>query len=265
MPHHGTRPALILILALPLGPAACRVRETPDAARAKVQKVALEKQLESLQVLLEKAERGELVTAEQVAIGVDETVAREILNLPMPLEQVVGEHARIRIESAEPFFRGNQALLLFRARVTSQDLPNQYADLELAGGLEELKLVDGRLRARIQLLHFSVQRASVGPLAQGLVETLIRTNLGVIQDAIPPFEVPVSLEQQVRVDRFEEGPVSAAGGELPLTIEVAQVLALGQRLWVLIDAKAGPWTASPASSASPAAPATPTADDERVP
>jgi hypothetical protein len=69
----------------------------------------------------------------------------------------------------------------------------------------------------------------------------------------------------VRVDRFEEGPVSAAGGELPLTIEVAQVLALGQRLWVLIDAKAGPWTASPASSASPAAPATPTADDERVP
>jgi hypothetical protein len=232
-----------LALAVLLGAPACRVRESPDAAKAKVQKEFLEKQLVSLQELLAKAERGELVTADQIAISVDEGVAREILNASLPQEQVVGGHARIRIEGAEPFFRGNQAALLFQARVTSEDLPGQFAELELGGALEDLKLVDGRLAARVDLAHFTVRKASVGPLAQALVESLVRSNLSAIQDAIPAFEIPVRLDQHLEVDRFHEGPVEAAGGELPLTVEVSQVLQLNQRLWVLIDAKAGPWKA----------------------
>jgi hypothetical protein len=235
----------------------CRIRESPEAVRAKVAKEFLERQLVSLEALLQKAERGELVTADQIAIGVDEAVAREILNAPLPLEQAIGERVRIRIEKAEPFFRGNQAAIGFRALASSPDLPNQFAELELGGGLEDLKLVEGRLAAKVSLFHFSVTKASVGPLAQGLVESLVRDNLGLIQGAIPPFEVPVRLDQQLKVDRFQEGPVAASGGELPLQVQVSQVLQLNQRLWVLIDAKAGPWKPAPAPTASPPAKAPP--------
>ena len=84
-------------------------------------------------------------------------VAREILNAPLPQELPVGGHAHIRLESALPFFRGNQAALLFKARVTSPDLAGAFAELELGGGLEDLKLVNGRLQAKVALAHFTVR------------------------------------------------------------------------------------------------------------
>ena len=220
---------------------ACRVRESPEDARAKAQKRFLEAQIVSLRELVARAERGELATTDRIAIGVGEAAAREILNSPLPIEQVIAGQFRIRIEHAEPLFRGNQAALVFRARLTSEDLPNQYADLELAGLLKDLKLVDGRLRGRIELVHFTVPKASVGPLALNLVDNLMRANLAIVQAALPPFEVPVRLEQQLRIARFDKGPVSAAGGELPIKLQLGEVLAVNQRLWALIDAEAGPW------------------------
>ena len=238
-----------LASTLLLAVAACRVREAPEDARAKAQKRFLQEQVASLQELVARAERGELATADRIAIGVHENVAREVLNGPLPLEQVIAGRFRIRIEHAEPLFRGNKAALVFQARLMSEDLPNQYADLELAGLLQDLKLVDGRLTGRVELAQFTVTKASVGPLAQGLVENLVRTNLAIVQKVLPPFEVPVRLEQQLRIGRFDQGPVSARGGELPLTIQLGDVLAVNQRLWALIDAKAGPWKPADAGAA----------------
>jgi hypothetical protein len=234
---------LLALAALPAA-AACRIRESTEAARAKTEKAFLVKGIAELEELAEKAEEGDLVTSGHIAIGVDETTASTILNASLPQEQVVARRIRIRIESVIPFFRGNQAAVVFKSRVTSEDLPNQFAALELAGALNEIKLVEGTLRGQVELAHFRVTNASVGPLAQGVVESLVRGNLGLIQDVIPPFQIPVRLDQLVRVDRFAEGPVEAAGGELPLAAEVAQVLSLNTRLWVLIEAKAGPWKAA---------------------
>jgi hypothetical protein len=231
------------------GVSACRVRESPEDARAKAQKQFLETQVASLQELVGRAERGELATADRIAIGVQESVARAVLNGPLPLEQVIAGRFRIRVEHAEPIFRGNKAALVFRARLMSEDLPNQYADIELAGLLQDLKLVDGRLAGRVELAHFTVTKASVGSLAQGLVENLMRANLAIVQKVLPPFQVPVRLEQQLRIGRFDKGPVSARGGELPLTIQLGEVLAVNQRLWALIDAKAGPWKPAAAEAA----------------
>jgi hypothetical protein len=219
----------------------CRERDTPEVAKERVRKAFLERQVQGLRELREKARRGELVTTGQIALGVDEGVAREILNVALPLERDLGQRLRIRIESAEPFFRGTQAALLFRARATSLDLPDAFAELELGGALHDVKLSEGRLSATVALLHFRVLHASVGPLAQGALEGLMRSNLALIQDIIPPFEIPVGIEQEVRLGRFQEGPFEAAGGRLPLEVKVSQVLALRQRLWVLLEAKAGPW------------------------
>ncbi len=214
----------------------------------KVQQGFLENQIKSLESLLAQAERGELVTAGQIAIGIDEGVAREILNASLPQEVPAGEHAKIRIETAEPYFRGNVPALLFTARITSPDLAGAFAEVELGGGLSGMKLVKGRLQARVSLGHFRVLKASVGPLAQGLVENLVRGKLADIQQSVPPFEVPVRLDQSIGIARFDEGPVAANGGELPLSVEVSQVIAANQRLWILIDSKAGPWKKATAAS-----------------
>lgn len=234
-------PALIVAAACVWLSVGCRQREPTDWARAKAKKAYLDQQVAALTDLLAKAERGELVTADQIAIGIEEEVAREILNAPLPQEQTLGGRLKIRIESAHPFFQGDRAALAFRTRVSAPELPNQFADLELAGHLGELKLVDGRLRAVVVLVHFVVVKASVGPLAQGLLEDFVRGNLGSIQAAIPAFEIPVRLDQVIAIPTFEEGPVAAKGGELPLSAEVSQVLVLNRRLWVLIASKAGPW------------------------
>jgi predicted transcriptional regulator len=221
--------------------AGCGPRDSPEAARARVRKAFLEKQIAGLHELVAKAERGEVVTTDQIAISVDEGVANELLNASLPQERMIGGKLRVRIDAVEAFFRGTQSILAFRARATSDGLQGAYADLELAGGLSELSLRDGRLSAKVSLEHFSVLKASVGPLAQGVVEHLVRDNLGILADAVPPFEIPVRLDQTIRIGGFKEGPVSAAGGQLPLTLAVSQVLQINRKLWVLIDAKAGPW------------------------
>ena len=163
----------------------------------------------------------------------------------------------MRIDKVEPYFRGTQSALVFQARASSDDLKNAFADLELAGGLSDLALRDGRLSAKVALGHFSVLNASVGPLAQGVVEHLVRDNLGSLAEVIPPFEIPVGLDQTIRIGGLKEGPVSAAGGQLPLKLTVSQVLQINKRLWVLIDAKAGPWEGIPetAGEAPPEPPA----------
>jgi hypothetical protein len=58
----------------------------------------------------------------------------------------------------------------------------------------------------------------------------VRENLPLLQDSIPPFEFPVRLDQWIGIARFHEGPVAAKGGELPLAVEVSEVLPLNQRL-----------------------------------
>lgn len=254
-----SRAGVIALVAL-IATAGCRVRESPDAVKTKVRKDFLEKQVAGLTELLASAQKGELVTHDQIAISVDESVAQQILNASLPRDQPIGDHAVVRIEHAEAYFRGNQAAMGFRARVTSDRLPDQFAELELGGNLEDLKLVDGRLAGRVEIAHFTVRKASVGPLAQGIVENLVRGNLQLIQGAIPPFELPVKLDQQVKIDEFNAGPVSAAGGELPLTLQVSQVLPIRERLWILIGAKAGPWKPKKAATTAPVptpAPATP--------
>ena len=236
---------LLALVSAAGGLSACRPREPPEAARARARKAFLESQIVSLRGLVAKAERGEIVTADQIAISVEESAAREILNASLPQERLIGGRLRVRIDKVEPYFRGNQSVLLFRARASSDDLKDAFAELELAGGLQDLTLREGRLSAKVGLGHFSVLNASVGPLAQGVVEHLVRDNLGALADAVPPFEIPVRLDQTIRIGGLKEGPVSAAGGQLPLKVTVSQVFQINQRLWVLIDAKAGPWEPLP--------------------
>jgi hypothetical protein len=246
-----TREALAsLLIAASLAPG-CHKRESPEAVLARSTAEFRRAQIEGLEKEIARVERGELTTTDQIAIGISEDAVKGILNASLPQETVVAGHLRVRIDSAQPVFRGSQAALLFRATASSIDAPGASATLELGGALEEFRLEHARLFAKVRLGHFSVREASVGELAADALDNVVRANLALIQDAIPPLEIPVQIEQSIRIGGLTEGAVVAKPGALPLHVAVSQVLPINQRLWVLLEAKAGPWQPEAAKATAP--------------
>jgi hypothetical protein len=227
----------------------CHKREPPEATLARTTATFRRAQIESLETLVAQAEKGELVTTDQIAIGISEDVVKGLLNAPLPREVVVKERLRVRIESALPVFRGNKAGLLFRAKASSVRMPTASATLELGGGLDEFRFEDGKLLARVALGHFTVLESSIGDLAADFLDNVVRANLALIQNAIPPVEIPVEIAQTIKIGGLTEGAVVAKSGALPLEIAVSQVVPVNQRLWILLKAKAGPWQAATAPAA----------------
>ena len=166
---------------------------------------------------------------------------------------MIADRLRVRVESVDPVFRGNKAGLVFRARVSSVDAPGASATIEMGGALENFKLGDGKLTAGVTLAHFSVLESSIGELAADALDGLVRGNAGAIQGAIPPVEIPVQLEESVKIGGLTEGAVVARPGALPLDISVRHVIPVNRRLWVLLQAKAGPWQPTSGLPAEPAA------------
>lgn len=206
-------------------------------------------QIANLEKLIAQAEKGEIVTTDQIVVGVSEELLGNLLRASLPPEMVIANRVRLRIESAEPLFRGGEAGLLFKARVSSTDVPDASATLSLGGGLEDFKFEGGKLSARVKLKHFNVLESSAGNLGANILDGLVRANLEAIQDAIPEVEVPVQLEQAIRIGGLTEGAVVAKPGVLPLAISVSHVIPTNERLWVLLDAKAGPWQVAGAEKA----------------
>lgn len=186
------------------------------------------------------AERGELVTLDQIAIGVDEKIAGELLRASLPRDVTVMGTV-VRIESALPLFRGNQAGLVFRGRVHAIGVPDAFAAMELGGTLDTVVLVDGRLSARVKLIHVGLSESALGKLGGGRVERLVRDNLPAIERAIPAIEIPVEIEESVGIDLERMGPVTVKPGRLPLRITVARVIPVSGRLWILLQADVGQW------------------------
>jgi hypothetical protein len=219
----------------------CQKREPPEAVVARSTAEFRRKQIASLEGLIARAEKGEVVTTGQIAIGISEEAAKTFLNASLPQEAVVADRLRVRLESAEPVFRGNKAALLIRGRASLVKAPGAYAAIELGGGLDDFKLEGGMLATRVTLGHFRVLEASLGDLAADALEGLVRANSGVVEAAIPAVQIPVQLEESIRIGGLTEGAVVAKPGMLPLNISVSRVLPLNERLWVLLEAKAGPW------------------------
>ena len=252
------------LLGLALG---CGRREPPEVARDRATESFLKTQLADTKRLLARLESGELVTQDRIAIGITEGVVKQMLDASLPPEMVLGNHVRLRIESAQPIFRGSNAALVFQAAARGVKFEDLTARVEIAGTLARFRLDDTKLRADVELAHFKVLETSLGAMPAGLLEALIEDNLKGLNDAIPGIEIPVHLEHSIEIGGLDEGVVQARAGALPLEITVAEVIPGGERLWVLLDAKAGPWqplgsppprpSAAPTAQAKPAGPATP--------
>jgi hypothetical protein len=229
---------------------ACRTAEPIESVRAREQKAFLETQIAGLESLVAQAERGELSPANQIAIGIEEKVIQELFGAALPTEKVVAGQLRVRVDSAQPFFRGGQAAVVFRARVSLEDVPSAFATLELGGSVGDFRLEKGRLSTRTKLIHFAIVDSFGGASVAPMLATIIQRNLPAIEAAIPTLEIPVRLEEVVRVEGRRMGPVAVKPGELPLHMAIAQVLPIRERIWILIDVAVEPWKPLPGASPS---------------
>jgi hypothetical protein len=230
-------------IAIAVSLCACRPRETPEVARERTVETALLAQIDDLKGLVERAEAGDISTLDRVVIGISEDLSKALLDASLPQEQVLGDRVRVRIEKVQPFFQGNNAALLFEA-VAEGLQSGASARLELAGQLVNFRVVEGRLKADVELIHFKVIESSLADLGNGILERLIQDHLGALARLTPKFEIPVQLEQSIKIGGLDAGVVMAKGGVLPLSMSVADVVPVNHRLWIFLQVKAGPWKAS---------------------
>lgn len=256
-----TRPlAAPLGALLVLGLFGCR-RYDDESARARAEGAVLERQVAGLRALVALAEQGPVLPAEAFAIGVDETLVRDLLAAGLPLEAVVGERFRARVERAEVSFEANQSQVSLHGRVSTLQDASTFVDLTLRGALDRIELppASGRLRAKVVLDGIDVQRASAAGMsstaAGALAEELGRERLESFEALVPALEIPVQLDQRLALKALTDGPVTMPAGELPLHVVVSRVVPLAGRLWVLLDLTAGPWTPlGPAEAPPPRGP-----------
>jgi hypothetical protein len=233
-------PRLALALAIASSLCGCRPRESAETTRQRTAETVLLKQIEDLKALVDKAEAGQVETRDRIVIGIAEETSKALLDASLPQEQVVGDRIRVRIEKAVPFFQGNNALLLFQASAVGLKT-GASAKLELGGRLVNFTVVEGRLKADVELVHFKVIESSLAELGSGVLESLVQENLPKLAKMTPDLEIPVQLDQAIRIGGLDAGVVQAKGGVLPLTMSVAEVIPINRRLWLFLEVKAGPW------------------------
>jgi hypothetical protein len=239
--------AVCLAVLLP----ACR-RESLEAARDRAADSLLTTEIADLESLIAKAETGQLVTRDRIAIGVAEETVKALLDASLPQEQTLGDRVQVqlRVEAAQPFFRGNNAALVFQARARGVKT-GATARLELGGRLVNFRIDKGRLTAGVALVHFKVLETSLHEIASDALERLLRENPKALARLMPGLEVPVHLEPSIDIPGLAEGPVVTRGGVLPFEMTLAEVIPVGQRLWMLLDVKAGPWRRAGGAEARP--------------
>lgn len=236
--------------------------EDVESARRRAQAIVARRQIEGLKQLVAGAERGELSTSSQIAIGIREEIVRDILSASLPLERAVSERFKVRLERAEVRFLDTQSAVILRGQAGLLGESDVAVSVVLVGSLDQLHLEEGsgRLKAHIALEYFEVEKVAAGgdrPVLRRLIDALGRESLSAIQEAVPEIEIPVKLDPSIRIKGLGRGPVAAKPGELPLHFEVARVVPLNGRLWVLLNASVGSWRTAPEVGQDPPEPVGP--------
>lgn len=235
---------VVASLAVTLG--GCQ-REDDNAARARAEEALMLRQIQGLQDLVKAAETSTLTNADQIAVAIDDKLVAEMIAVGLPLERDVGDRYRVRLENVEVEFRSARSQVVLRGRVSALGAPATFADLRLAGGLDQVVIdaKSGLFRAKIVLDELQVERsAASGAQAQSLddfVEDVARERVDSFAELVPEIQIPIKLDQAIKLKGFSEGPIAVGGGTLPIKLGVARLMPLSGRLWILLTAQAGPW------------------------
>jgi hypothetical protein len=77
-------------------------------------------------------------------------------------------------------------------------------------------------------------------LVEAVLERLGEPSLAALAEQIPPVSIPVRFERALETEAVRAGPFEIRPGSLRLRVELAEVVALGGRLWVQLAVSAVP-------------------------
>jgi len=225
---------------------ACSGPPSPAAANGG-EILMLQNQIGSLNGLIALVEQGNLTRPNQLLVGVDEELVERLIAVTLPQERLVAESFRIRLEKATVRFRGNQGLVALTGRASAEDAPGTFVDVVLRGAVDQLTVErdSGALTGRVAIYSLEVQRAAAagaeGGQVRALAEALGQASIDMFADLGPLVVIPIQLHEEIDLSGLDEEPVSAASGSLQVKLDVARVIAVSGRLWVMLDVVAGPW------------------------
>jgi len=210
-------------------------------SRPSAREALLSRQNDELVKLATAADSGTLLDFNGILIVVDQALVQDLLQAVTPFEADVGSGFHVKVDSADTAFGDGVALVSMTgtASVGGASVGSQVTVLA-AIDVVELHPVSGVLECRVSILGVDAQDA--GALGRGdpvgqLTEALARGGLALL---LGPLEIPVSVEDSLKVPAVESKRLQIAAENLPLRIAVQQVKAFGGRLWVFVDAALAP-------------------------
>jgi hypothetical protein len=208
----------------------------------RARRVALEREVEGLRQAVATRARGEsLLPPEDVAVGVEDALLRDLIVAQLPFEIETGGF-HVVLTDAEVVFRGSP-LVSLRGSGAPTEHPELNAAVTVAGALEDVRVEPstGTLRARIAVDHIGIEKvAGLEALLSGAtLDELARSLRLQLVDTLPEIQIPVRVQPAVELPALDSGPVRIAAAKLPLEVGVSRVFAGQGRLWVAVSIRPG--------------------------
>jgi hypothetical protein len=211
--------------------------------RPPIEEVLLERRQQGLRSLIADARDGTLVPFEQALVVVSESLVQNLIEATLPIEQVLADRYRVRVESARVQFQEGFGQVQLRGRASLVNDPNTAAEIDVYGAIDVVDLdpKTGVLRGRVTILAVETQRVDVigvsAPVRR-LVDDLSREQLKTFEPLLDRVDIPVRLEQELLVPALDQSGVRIAEASLPLEATVVDVKAFHGKLWICATAKA---------------------------
>ena len=249
---------LIALSAALVASVACRPKPS-GPQRIMAMEMVLNRQIEGLRELVDRAEKGTLLPRDKLVVSVHEDLVKEVAQLALPREQIVDKY-RIVVEKIDVRFRDRWGSVRMDGRIglAGEQKEDVYADVAIFGFLDAVEVdpETGTLKGQVRPIGVELQKLEVFGSRIGvrqIVESLALQQAGRLNKVTFPLTIPVRLENKIRINGTTEGPVRLQSAEFPLRITVADVIALDKKLWVFLDVQAGPWKKLPPEPAAAAA------------
>jgi hypothetical protein len=214
--------------------------------RARAEAAALRRQSETLRNLIAAVETDRAFSSHHVTLGIGQSLVKDLLQLALPVETDTAPDMHVRLETAEVAFENGESRVALHGRVSRTSTPGTFADLTVHGGLHRFEVGEheGHVTARVALDRLEVRQAEAEGMRRELVEAVIeqlgQPSLESLAAQIPPLAIPLRFERTLELPGQSVGPFEIAPASLRFRIAVAQVVALGGRLWVQLEVTATP-------------------------
>jgi hypothetical protein len=237
------------LLGLAAGAFAAGCREAPPE-RVLDLEGHLARQVADLRTLVERAEKGRLVSTDGLIVAVREDAVRRMAELALPRDEVVQKRFRVRLERADVRFRDRHGAVRIEGRVGWADDADLYradvfVDLTVFGRVDvgAIDAKQGTLTVELVPIGFEIRRLNLGegqPAIRQLAEGVARALPEGLSTLRSTVTIPVAFEHELRLDARESGPLRLRAASLPLRFVVKDASAHGGRLWVSVGVEAAP-------------------------